>query len=66
LKRSAWHHCIPELATIETESFVEEFREGLVHYIKNPEEAQSSFIIRTLPELGKRVQEVVQQYLNNK
>jgi hypothetical protein len=34
-----------------------------VHYIKNPEKAQNSFIIRTLPELGKRVQEAVGEYI---
>ncbi len=58
LKRTAWHHLIPELAKIEAETLDEDFRSELVTYIKNPE-ARKVLRVRALPELGKRVQEAV-------
>jgi hypothetical protein len=63
LKRTVWHHYIPELAKIEAETIDEDFRTGFVAYLKNPETAQKVFQIRNLPELGRHVQETVQQYL---
>lgn len=63
LTRTAWHHYIPELARIEAETFDESFCTGLVTYLKNPEASEKALRVRNIPELGKRVQEAVQQYL---
>lgn len=64
LKRTAWHHYIPELARIEAETLDEGFRSGLVGYLKNPEASEKALRVQAIPELGKRVQEAVQQYLS--
>lgn len=64
LKRAAWHHYIPQLARIEAETLDESFRTGLVTYLKNPEVSEKALRVRNIPELGKCVQEAVQQYLS--
>ena len=64
LKRTAWHHYIPQLARIEAETLDESFRTGLVTYLKNPEASEKALHVRNIPELGKCVQEAVQQYLS--
>ncbi|MDF2577955.1 MAG: hypothetical protein K0S74_1439 [Chlamydiales bacterium] len=65
LKRTAWQYCIPELAKVEAESVNEGFREGIVNYLKNPEFSGRQLVISNsnILEMGKRVHEVVQQYL---
>lgn len=63
LKRTAWHHYIPQLARIEAETIDESFRAGLVTYLKNPKVSEKALRVKNIPELGKRVQEAVQQYL---
>jgi hypothetical protein len=62
LKRTAWHHYIPQLARIEAETLDESFRIDLVTYLKNPEVSEKALRVRNISELGKRVQETVQQY----
>ncbi len=64
LKRTVWHHLIPELAQIEAEALDESYRAGIVNYFKNPETSEKSLTVRNIPELGKRVQERVQHYLS--
>ena len=64
LKRTAWHHYIPQLARIEAETLDESFRTGLVTYLKNKETSEKTLSVRNIPELGKRVQEAVQYYLS--
>ncbi len=63
LKRTAWHHYIPQLVRIEAETLDESFRTGLVTYLKNPEASEKALRVRNIPELGRRVQEAVQQHL---
>lgn len=63
LKRTAWHHYVPDLARIEAETLDEGFRSGLVEYLKNPAAAKKALRVQAIPELGKRVQEAVQQHL---
>ncbi|HSX37748.1 MAG TPA: hypothetical protein VLE95_02835 [Chlamydiales bacterium] len=63
LKRTIWHHYIPELAKIEAETLDEDFRSELVAHLKNPEVARKVLRVRAIPKLGKRVQEIVQKYL---
>ncbi len=65
LKRTAWHYCIPDLARIESETLDEEFRTGLVAYLKNAEASKKALRVRAIPELGKRVQGAVQRYLQS-
>jgi hypothetical protein len=65
LKRTVWHHYIPELAKIEAETLDEDFGSGLVAYLKNPEAQGKALRVRAIPELGKRVQEAVHRYLSS-
>jgi hypothetical protein len=64
LKRTAWHHLIPELATIETETLDQSFREGLVAYLQAKEAAETSLQVTALPELKGRVHRAVQRFLS--
>lgn len=64
LKRTAWHHYVPQLATIEVETLDESYRTGLVTYLKNPEASEKNLRVRNIPELGRRIQEVVQHELS--
>lgn len=64
LKRTAWHHVIPELATIEAETLDQPFREGLVTYLQATEATETSLQVTTLPELGDRIQATVQRFLS--
>lgn len=61
IKRTVWHHCIPELAKIEGDTLDEGFRTGLVAYLKNPEASEKVLHVKNMLELGKRVREVVQR-----
>lgn len=62
LKRAAWHHLIPQLMEVEANTIDEEFRSGFISYLKDP--AKRVFSIQAIPEIGKRVQETVQRYLD--
>ncbi len=64
IKRTAWHHTIPELMTIEEDIINKgkEFQNGLLEYVKDPKPGKS-LTISTLPQLKKRVREVVDLYL---
>lgn len=65
LKRTAWHHCIPQLAEIEAEALDESFRTGLIDYLRAPEtcaKGAKTVRVRNIPEMGKRIQEIVQKY----
>ncbi|NGX46591.1 MAG: hypothetical protein K940chlam2_01787 [Chlamydiae bacterium] len=64
LKRTAWHHVIPELATIEAETLDQPFREGLVTYLQATEANETPLQITTLPELGDRIHAAVQRFLS--
>lgn len=64
LKRTVWHHCIPELVKLESEMLDDEFQTGLVTYLKNPEESEKVLHVSNLPKLGKKIQETVQEYIN--
>jgi hypothetical protein len=61
---TARHHYIPQLVRIEAESLDESFRTGLVTYLKNPEVSEKALRVRNIPELGKRLQEAIKQYLS--
>jgi hypothetical protein len=63
LKRAVWHHCIPELALVEAEALDEEFRIGLVEYLKNQKVSEKAINVRALPKLGKLVYETVERYI---
>lgn len=62
IKRTVWHHYIPELAQLEAEVIDDEFKLGLVSYLKNEGATDRTLTVRALPELGKRVQECVAKY----
>jgi hypothetical protein len=59
LKRAAWHHCIPELASIEAETIDKEFFPELLAYLKNPNTSQKNLRVTTLPELKMRLKKTV-------
>lgn len=61
IKRIVWHLMIPELAGIEANALDLEFRTGLVSYLKDPHE--TTLTVRALPELGRRIQEAVQDFM---
>jgi len=63
LKRTIWHHYMPQLSKIEAETLDETFRRGLITYLKNPETSDKAFSVRNVPQLGERVQEFVRRYL---
>jgi hypothetical protein len=63
IKRTVWHHCIPELAKIESETIDEDFQTGLIAYFKDLGASEKVLHVRGLPELGRRVQGAVQEYL---
>ena len=63
LKRTAWHHYIPELAKIEDETCYKDFVEDLNAYIKSPKKDRKEFQVKNLAKLSKRVQEAVQGHL---
>jgi hypothetical protein len=63
LKRTVWHHYMPELSKIEAENLDETFRRGLVTYLENPATSDKVFSVRNLPQLGERVQEFVRRCL---
>jgi|GEM_PF-967131 len=65
LKRTAWHHCIPQLARIEAEALDESFRTGLVTYFRDRKAFEKALRVRNIPELGKRVEEAVQQWASS-
>ncbi len=66
LKRAAWHHLIPALATVEAENLGEKFRSGLVTYLKkNPKPPKETFDVPDISALGKRIQETVQKYISS-
>jgi len=65
LKRAVWHHCIPELARIESEALDENFRKGLVNYFRDPENSEKVLHVTNLSKIGKRVQEAVDLYLKD-
>lgn len=64
LKRTAWHHCIPELCKLESETLDKEFQTGLVTYLKNQEESEKILHVNNLPSLSKQIQETVRKYLS--
>jgi hypothetical protein len=70
LKRSAWHHCIPDLARVEAESFDGDFCSGLIEYLKDSETSgdapEKTLRVMTLRDLDKRVHEAVWQCINIK
>lgn len=59
LKRTAWHHCMPELQTVEAEILDKEFQIGLMTYLKNPESANRHLTVRSLPALGRQIKEAL-------
>jgi len=63
LKRTIWHHCIPDLKKVEAETLDEQFRTGLVDYLINPESSNKILHVTRIQKLGERVQEIVNQYL---
>jgi len=63
LKRTAWHHLVPELPIIEAEVLGEEFQAGLISYIQNSKDSNKNLVVQDLSRLEKRVQEAVAKYL---
>lgn len=63
LKRVAWHHCIPELMNEEIDVMDEEFKSGIVNFMKSADTPPQVINIKNLPLLAERVQLRVQQYL---
>ncbi len=62
LKRAAWHYLIPELAQIEAEAIHDEFYTRFISYMKNPTASEKRFLVKTIPELGRQVHQVVRQH----
>lgn len=62
IKRAAWHHIIPDLVTIEEQTIDKEFQTDLIQYVKDPK-SKKFLTINTLPQLEKRIQETVADYL---
>ncbi len=62
LKRTVWHHCIPELAKIEAETMDPDFRNGLVGYFESSKKIPTTFQVRIPPEMKVRIQEAVRNY----
>ena len=63
LKRTAWHHCIPELMNDEIDVMDDEFKSGIVNFMKSEDTPPQVINIKNLPLLAERVQLRVQQYL---
>ncbi len=63
IKRTVWHHVIPELEKIEAETMNPQFQTDFLDYVKNPTSGKS-LTLTTLPQLKHRVQEAVRAYLD--
>jgi hypothetical protein len=65
LKRTAWLHCMPELIDEEVDSMDEEFKLGLIDFLKSADSPPQVINIKNLPMLAERIQLKVQEYLKN-
>ncbi len=63
LKRTVWHHVIPDLARVEAEALGENFKTSLVKYLTEDIIPEAPIPVTGIPELGRRVQETVQAHL---
>lgn len=59
MKRAMWHHIIPELSKIEAEALDQPFRQGLIHYLEDPEAAPKTLTMSSLSKLSEIVKERV-------
>lgn len=62
LKRTLWHHCIPELAEIEAMSLSNNLGPTLCEHIQHPE---SQIVRINTSALSKQIQETVHTHLEN-
>jgi len=61
LKRTAWHHIIPDLAAVEAETLDDSFRNGIVSYLQDPAANRRELTVTTMIQLARQVQEIVQK-----
>ncbi|MBS0626759.1 MAG: hypothetical protein JSS09_00930 [Verrucomicrobia bacterium] len=64
LKRTAWHHVIPELGEIEANALSDFYRE-FGCFLQNPEE-EKVINVTTIPEMKIKIYEAVRQHLEKK
>lgn len=60
IKRTVWQSYIPELMDLEAETMDEEFKSGLISYIRNQGISTKTLFVRRLPELEKKINSMVQ------
>ena len=61
LKRTAWLHCLPKLATLEANALAENFGENLVAWIKEPASTRTLSALDLSP-LGEQISQAVHSY----
>ena len=61
LKRTIWHHYMPQLAEIEAQVLGESFRSDLVGYLKNPQAREKSLHLTSLSQLGPQVRQAIEE-----
>lgn len=65
LKRTVWHHYLPELKKIEAESMDPEFNEEIVKHLSSFDAEKKVVRIKNLPLLAERVHAAVNACLEN-
>lgn len=62
LKRTAWHHCIPDLAKIEANFLGRDFYSQIDSYLNRTEEESSSLEMRLGLDARSQIHELVEDY----